>query len=158
MGIETPYRAVRTAVGRKRWRHKGHLLRAAMPALAQIIVLTALLLQRQWLFALMVSSGIFGMLASFTLTYTPDSPHHSPPIGSYESDGACEPHHHNMNRIARMPTPRDRDFMTIFGFGDDEAPMRTICHRWCVASHTSGLRATLGVDASGRPLLSLIHI
>lgn len=49
-----------------------------MPALAQIIVLTALLLQRQWLFALMVSSGIFGMLASFTLTYTPDSPHHSP--------------------------------------------------------------------------------
>lgn len=57
-----------------------------------------------------------------------------------------------MNRIARMPTPRDRDFMTIFGFGDDEAPMRTICHRWCVASHTSGLRATLGVDASGRPL------
>ena len=152
MGIETPYRAVRTAVGRKRWRHKGHLLRAAMPALAQIIVLTALLLQRQWLFALMVSSGIFGMLASFTLTYTPDSPHHSPPIGSYESDGACEPHHHNMNRIARMPTPRDRDFMTIFGFGDDEAPMRTICHRWCVASHTSGLRATLGVDASGRPL------
>ena len=55
MGIETPYRAVRTAVGRKRWRHKGHLLRAAMPALAQIIVLTALLLQRQWLFALMVS-------------------------------------------------------------------------------------------------------
>ena len=27
-----------------------------------IIVLTALLLQRQWLFALMVSSGIFGML------------------------------------------------------------------------------------------------
>lgn len=152
MGIETPYRTVRTAVGRKRWRHKGHLLRAAMPALAQIIVLTALLLQRQWLFALMVSSGIFGMLASFTLTYTPDSPHHSPPIGSYESDGACEPHHHNMNRIARMPTPRDRDFMTIFGFGDDEAPMRTICHRWCVASHTSGLRATLGVDASGRPL------
>lgn len=78
MGIETPYRAVRTAVGRKRWRHRGHLLRAAMPALAQIIVLTALLLQRQWLFALMVSSGIFGMLASFTLTYTPDSPHHSP--------------------------------------------------------------------------------
>lgn len=71
MGIETPYRAVRTAVGRKRWRHRGHLLRAAMPALAQIIVLTALLLQRQWLFALMVSSGIFGMLASFTLTYTP---------------------------------------------------------------------------------------
>ena len=89
MGIETPYRAVRTAVGRKRWRHKGHLLRAAMPALAQIIVLTALLLQRQWLFA----DGLFRHIRHAGVIYPDIHPRFSAslsPDRSYESDGACE--------------------------------------------------------------------
>lgn len=152
MGIRTPYRAVHTVVDRKWWRRRGRLLWAAMPAIAQVVMLAALLVQHQWLFALMVFSGILGMLASFATSYAQDPPDSPPPAEFDESDCAHESHHHNANHVARIQTPNDRDFMAIFGFGDDEAPMRTICHRWCVASHTSGLRATLGIDTSGRPL------
>ncbi|MEE1295619.1 MAG: FtsK/SpoIIIE domain-containing protein, partial [Bifidobacterium sp.] len=138
-------------------------LAAAAPLAAQAVMLAALLLRRQWLFALMVGAGVLGTAAALSSTLRRHRA--SPP------DGADDPSGHAVDGTAAPDaTPTDRhgdgrppsgaptppaafpatSLEELLGLEEDAAPFRTIAHLWACAE--PGCAARVGVDAHGRPL------
>lgn len=97
------------------------------PLVAQCIMLIALLVRQQWLFALMIGSGCCATAATMVLMLlqsrpTPsessgDSPHST----AYASGAIGE----NPVRACTGTTLEH-----LHGMADDAAPFRTICHSW----------------------------
>lgn len=124
------------------------------PLVAQCIMLIALLVRQQWLFALMIGSGCCATAATMVLMLlqsrpTPsessgDSPHST----AYASGAIGE----NPVRACTGTTLEH-----LHGMADDAAPFRTICHSWtrtACSPQPPGCSARIGIDTHGQ-LLSI---
>lgn len=124
------------------------------PLVAQCIMLIALLVRQQWLFALMIGSGCCATAATMVLMLlqsrpTPsessgDSPHST----AYASGAIGE----NPVRACTGTTLEH-----LHGMADDAAPFRTICHSWtrtACSPQPPGCSARIGIDPHGQ-LLSI---
>lgn len=111
------------------------------PLAAQCIMLAVMLLQRQWLFAMMIGSGCVGLAAALLPAPAPGAPIAS----EHERRDDGEATH-----AARRAIVGD-GLAHVLRMGDDPAPFRTIAHRWCRPER--GCRARVGRDAAGAPLV-----
>lgn len=128
------------------------------PAFAQLVMFTALLLQRQWLFALLVFSSCVATLAALPASVQNLRRRHVD-----DADGiSAEPHSvenmHSEETTGSIRAIRQMDSSALLGLNADTAPMRTICHQWCTSAHSTRLRATIGIDANHEPFsLDLVN-
>lgn len=95
------------------------------PLVAQCIMLAALLVRQQWLFALMIGSGCCATAATMVLTLLQSRPtsFDSGADGAHTPSHACDTINEDMVRACTGTT-----LERLLNMADDAAPFRTMCH------------------------------
>ncbi|WP_022859202.1 FtsK/SpoIIIE domain-containing protein [Bifidobacterium magnum] len=137
-------------------RHAGSLraLRVfayAAPVAAQAIMLVVMLLQGQWLFAIMVFAGCCGCAATLLITLLRQQPS-ADPLSSSAIAGTGPPQQHQER--ADEPALHERilpatSLEELLGIAGQRDAWRIIARRWLSPAHS--LRVPLGVDGHKRP-------
>lgn len=122
------------------------------PLVAQCIMLAALLVRQQWLFALMIGSGCCATAATMVLTLLQSRPtsFDSGADGAHTPSHACDTINEDMVRACTGTT-----LERLLNMADDAAPFRTMCHMWArtaYSTHPPGCAARIGTDPFGEPL------
>lgn len=122
------------------------------PLVAQCIMLAALLVRQQWLFALMIGSGCCATAATMVLTLLQSRPtsFDSGADGAHTPAHACDTINEDMVRACTGTT-----LERLLNMADDAAPFRTMCHMWArtaCSTHPPGCAACIGTDPFGEPL------
>ncbi len=117
------------------------------PLVAQCIMLAALLVRQQWLFALMIGSGCCATAATMVLTLLQSRPtsFDSGADGAHTPAHACDTINEDMVRACTGTT-----LERLLNMADDAAPFRTMCHMWArtaCATHPPGCVARIGTPA-----------
>lgn len=116
------------------------------PLCAQIIMVIALLVQHQWLFAMMIGSSCIATAASLYLQYAQRST--QTPTALEPANTSSSPH---LQRRTELPDIPAQTFTDLMRFTQDAAPMRTICHAWSQADPHHCI-AIVGQQAHGEPV------
>lgn len=122
------------------------------PLVAQCIMLAALLVRQQWLFALMIGSGCCATAATMVLTLLQSRPtsFDNGADGAHTPAHACDTINEDMVRACTGTT-----LERLLNMADDAAPFRTMCHMWArtaCSTHPPGCAARIGTDPFGEPL------
>ena len=122
------------------------------PLVAQCIMLAALLVRQQWLFALMIGSGCCATAATMVLTLLQSRPtsFDSGADGAHTPAHACDTINEDMVRACTGTT-----LERLLNMADDAAPFRTMCHMWArtaCSTYPPGCAARIGTDPFGEPL------
>ncbi|RYQ53175.1 FtsK/SpoIIIE domain-containing protein [Bifidobacterium pseudolongum] len=124
------------------------------PLVAQCIMLIALLVRQQWLFALMIGSGCCATAATMVLMLLQSRPTPSESSGDSPHSTAYASGAIGENPV-RACTGTTLEY--LHGMADDAAPFRTICHSWtrtACSPQPPGCSARIGIDPHGQ-LLSI---
>lgn len=122
------------------------------PLVAQCIMLVALLVRQQWLFALMIGSGCCATAATMVLTMlqsrptSSDSGEAGTPMPAHTSDTIGDD-------VIRACTGTTLEH--LHNMAEDAAPFRTMCHMWArtaCSAHPPACTARIGTDSLGKPL------
>ncbi|NEG69317.1 FtsK/SpoIIIE domain-containing protein [Bifidobacterium choloepi] len=146
---------------RMRW-----LATAAMaaPALAQAVMLVALLAQGQWLFATMVGAGCLGCVATLVVSLgnrrrgAGASPFSATPLphgttndtASADVAGSGAPGDTRTPAVAGLVLPA-MPLATALGVASDAAPWRTVARRWLTADVRRSLAVVVGTGHRSVP-------
>lgn len=120
----------------------------AAPVVAQLVMLTVMLVQGQWLFALMVFAGCCGCAATLLITLLTASErthNHAHTNAPTDQPTATQPSSSPLQQY------RDRILPTVplehlLQLDTDAAPWRTIAHRWLTPSTTLAVPVGFGVS------------
>lgn len=126
----------------------------AMPLIAQIMMIVMLLIQHQWMFAMMIGSGCIATAATLLISSVQ---HHKEVTASARDDCTHETHTQHSATLALSQRIASPSLQALLDMEDDPVPLRTIMHHWLTASLAS-YAVPVGIDIHDQPsMIDIVH-
>lgn len=132
-------RPTRTGNGHQDKVRRLAIIAAVAPACAQLVLLTAMIIERRWMFALMITPGLIGCLASFMMLYARGAASPSPVAQPAITDD-----------FAGIPVLR---LESALGLSGDPIMWRPIVAGWLAGTRTD---VPIGATAAGTVAVDIV--